>query len=162
MPRRHNLERALGTSRRSIWIATGLILLIGVALLLWLFSPAEQSRREQVERLQVGDHMGRVAGVLGPPGARCPVGDMTRYADSFPPGWTAAAIETTLQALEEETDERWVYGLGEDEPVTCDPAPGRTEIGLDRGGRVLWYVSISGESPIEVGPRFTPAPAEPE
>ena len=157
MPRNRTLDRALGTSKRSIWIATGFILLIGMVLLFWLFSPTELNRRERVDRLAPGDHMGRVAQVLGPPGARCAAGDLSRFAGSFPPGWPSAAVETTLQALEQETADRWVYPLDEDEAVSCTPTEGWTEIGLDAEGSVLWLVAITGESPLRLPDRFTPA-----
>lgn len=161
LARNRNLDEALGASKRSIWIATGVILLLGAVLLLWLVSPTERSRRAEVERLELGDPMGRVAGILGPPGTRCSGRDLAHLAGSFPPGWTAPSIETTLQALGEETGERWIYPLDEDDEAGCGPADGQTEVGLDGAGRLLWYVAITGESPLELPERFAPAATTP-
>lgn len=158
--RNRNLDEALGgSSKRSIWIATGVILLVGAVLLIWLVSPAERSRRADVERLTVGDAAGRVTTVLGPPAARCPGGDLDHLAGSFPPGWPTPSIQTTLQTLAEETNERWVYPLDDDAEASCAPAEDQTEIGLDGARRVLWYVAITGESPLELPERFAPAAA---
>lgn len=157
MPRNRRLDAALGASRRSIWIATGAILLLGVLLVVWLISPAERERREVMSRLNPGDHMGRVADLLGPPSARCPTSSLAHFARNFPPGWSDSAVGTTLHELERETADRWVYSLDPSEPAGCDPAEGRTEIGLDATGRILWHVAITGESVIVLPERFTPA-----
>jgi hypothetical protein len=133
------------------------ILLLGAILLVWLVSPSERSRRSDMASLELGEPMGRVAGVLGPPAARCPGRNLSHLDESFPPGWPAPSIETTLQALGEETGERWIYPLDDDDPADCSPADGQTELGLDAEGRLLWYVAITGESPLELPERFAPA-----
>src|SRR5690606_25052031 len=125
----------------------------------WLASPTERSRRGQVDRLELGDLAARVAEVLGPPGARCSAGDLSYLSDSFPPGWPTPAVETTLQALSQETGDLWIYPLDPDDEATCAPAEGRTELGFDAAGRLLWYVAITGESPLQLPERFTPAAA---
>ena len=157
MPRNRRLDDALGTSKRSVWIATGLIVLGGVVLLFWFFSPGEQSRRDRVGRLEQGDASARVAAVLGEPPARCPAGDLAHLRESFPPGWPAASRATALQTLAAETSERWVYPLDDDEPAGCAGEAGTSEIGIDAGGRILWSVAIIGETRIDLPARFTPA-----
>ena len=157
MPRNRTLDRALGTSKRSIWIATGAIFVLGALLLIWFFSPSERGRRSDMDDLALGDPMERVASVLGPPAARCPSGSLAHLAGSFPPGWPAPSVETTLQALAEETGDRWVYPLDDNDAAGCTPVDGQTEIGLDTEGRLLWYVTIMGESPLELPERFAPA-----
>jgi hypothetical protein len=160
LPRNRRLDDALGSSKRSIWIATGFILLIGAVLLVWLMSPTERSRRGEVGRLQLGDSQARVTEILGPPGARCQTGDLSHLSQSFPPGWPPPSVETTLQTLGEETASRWIYPLDPDDPAECTPADGQTEIGIDAGGALLWYVTITGESPLQLPERFEPAAAD--
>jgi hypothetical protein len=157
LPRNRRLDDALGTSKRSVWIATGLILLAGAVLLFWFFSPGERSRRDRVGRLELGDPSARVAAVLGEPPARCPAGDLSHLRESFPPGWPAASLETALQTLAGETSERWVYPLDDDDTASCGGRRGTTEIGLDAEGRILWSIAILGETRIELPERFTPA-----
>ncbi|HEX6069198.1 MAG TPA: hypothetical protein VFZ18_05225 [Longimicrobiaceae bacterium] len=157
MPRNRRLDQALGTSKRSVRIATGLIVAVGAVILFWFFSPGERTRRDLVGRLETGDLSSRVTAVLGPPGARCPAGDLSHLRESFPPGWPAASLETALQTLAGETAERWVYPLDDDDPAQCAGENGTTEIGIDAEGRILWSIAIIGETRIELPDRFTPA-----
>jgi hypothetical protein len=157
LPRNRRLDQALGTSKRSIWIATGFIVVLGAVLLFWLFSPTEQSRRDRVGRLAPGDSASRVTALLGAPAARCPAGSLGHLRESFPPGWPAASAETTLQELAAETTDRWVYPLDDERPGDCEGEEGQTELGFDGDGRLLWYVAILGETPLELPSRFTPA-----
>src|SRR5690606_37683610 len=120
----------------------------------------ERTRRAEVERLEIGDPVARVEGILGPPAARCEGDDLAHLAGSFPPGWPQPSIETTVQALAAATDERWIYPLDEDASATCAPVREGTEVGLDAEGRVLWYVAIMGESPLELPDHFAPAPGD--
>src|SRR5690606_4818587 len=136
MPRSRHLDQALGTSKRSIWVATGAIVVVGAILLIWFVSPAERTRRAEVARLEIGDPVARVEGILGPPAARCEGDDLAHLAGSFPPGWPQPSIETTVQALAAATDERWIYPLDEDASATCAPVREGTEVGLDAEGRV--------------------------
>ena len=138
-----------------------MILALGAILLLWLASPSERGRRSDMDDLAFGDPTERVASVLGPPAARCAGDDLAHLSGSFPPGWPTPSVETTLQALGEETGERWIYPLDDDDPAGCAPVDGQTELGLDAEGRLLWYVTITGESPLELPARFAPAASTP-
>lgn len=110
-----------------------------------------------MERLNPGDPLERVTELLGEPGARCSAGDLSHLAESFPPGWPAASVETTLQTLGTETRERWIYPLDPDDEAPCAPTNEQTELGIAADGRLLWYVAITGESPLRLPGRFTPA-----
>jgi hypothetical protein len=130
-------------------------------VLVWFASPSERRRRGIVDRLEVGDPADRVEELMGVPGARCRGGDLEHLDASFPLGWPAASVATTLQTLGEETRDRWVYPLSSRREAGCAPADRQTEIGFDAEGRVLWLVGIMGESPLRLPDRFTPATPAP-
>lgn len=126
-------------------------------MLLWFVSPGERKRRGLVDRLELGDPAERVMQIMGRPGARCPGRDLDHLSGSFPPGWPAAALETALQTLGEKTHDRWVYPLSSRRSAGCAPADNQTELGFDAEGRLLWYITIVGESPLRLPEQFTPA-----
>lgn len=128
-------------------------------LLVWFISPGERTRRERVERLQLGDGEPRVTALLGAAAARCPAGTLAHLRDSFPPGWPGASLETALQGLAAGTSERLIFPLEAEDGAGCEPRDGNTEIGLDAEGRVFWYVALLGETPLRLPEGF--APAEP-
>lgn len=131
---------------------------VGLLLLFWILSPGRRERTADVARLALGDSRERVTEVMGAPLARCPGGgDLSHLAPGFPPGWPGASRATTLQTLGEETAERWVYPLRERSVIGCTPVDGQSEFGFDQRGRLLWYITFVGESPLRFSERFTPA-----
>ena len=140
------------------------VLLVGLLVVIWAASPGERRRRGVMEDVVPGDTAAVVVGLLGEPAARC--SGVAHLRDAFPPGWPTAAVQTALQRLEAETAERWVYPVGRGTP-DCAPADGRTEVGIDGRGRVLWTIPVTGRTPVRLPADMTPAapdgtPARPQ
>lgn len=145
------------TPKRGIWIATAAVLLGGLVVILWVTSPAEGRRREIMDRLELGDSASRVVALLGEAPARCPGAELAHLGASFPPGWPGSSSEAALQALGVRTHERWVYPLGPGRPAGCDPREGQTEIGISPDGTILWYVAVTGKTPLRLPAEISPA-----
>ena len=157
LARNRRVDRALDTPGRGVWIATGLVLLAGVLVILWVMSPTERGRRRVMEDLELGDSISRVVGFLGAAPARCPAAALSHLQPSFPPGWHAASVARALQALEERTLERWIYPVRPRTDTGCAPQDGQTEIGISDTGRVVWYITVTGKTPIRLPAEITPA-----
>ena len=136
------------------------IVLLGLVALVWVVSPTERRRRGLVENLEVGDSSTQVVQTLGSPSARCPGQELSHLQETFPPGWPAAAVQTTLQELGEQTRERWVYPMNPRRAAGCTPSDGQTEIGVDAEGRVLWIVGVVGKTPLQLPEDYAPADAQ--
>lgn len=159
-PRNRRLDEALQTPKRGIWIATGIIVVLGILVLVWAVSPTERRRRSVMGDLELNDPASRVTELMGAPGARCPGSSVAHLARSFPPGWPASATEAALQEMGEETRERWVYPISLRRTASCAPRDGQTEIGVGRDGRVLWYVVVVGKTPLQLPDTYSPAAPE--
>lgn len=157
MARNHRVDRALDTPKRGIWIATGLVLLVGVITIVWVVSPTERGRRRVMDELELGDSTSRVVVYLGEAPARCPGSALSHLQPSFPPGWPAASVAAALQALEARTRERWVYPLSTGATAGCQPRDGQTEIGVSPDGTVVWYVTVTGKTPLRIPEDISPA-----
>lgn len=145
MPRASTIDRALPSKSRLSWIITIAILLLGLVVLILIFSPGERQRRGAMDQLDFGDEAQKVTSLLGPP-LECRPDSLEHLRGSFREGWSPRAAEAALQRLESETDARWIYPLDTREVGRCDGAERQTEIGLDAEGRVLWYVTITGKT----------------
>ena len=154
--RTRRIDNALQTQKRAMWTATALVLLVGVLVLVWVVSPAERRRRGAMDGLDVGDPASRLVQLLGEPAARCPAGDLAQLRGAFPPGWPGASVESALGTLAAATAERWVYPIGRGSS-DCAPLDGRTEVGVDAERRVLWYVTVTGKTPVQLPPEVSPA-----
>ena len=144
--RRHRMDRALRTRRRSIWLVTFAILLVGGGVLaLALFSPARRWQRA-VGRLSVGISARQVERILGSPSVTCPPQALGHLDRSFPAGWPAGAVDWMREQMAAETRERWIYIRSETPALHCEVPAGATEIGIGGDGRVLWYVPAYGRS----------------
>lgn len=160
MARNQRMDRALDPPKRGIWIATGLVMAGGLLVLLWAVSPAELGRRRALEALELGDTTARVVAYLGEAPARCPIASLAHLRETFPPGWPAASVNRAVQALETRTRERWVYPLSSRSAAGCQPRDGQTEIGVSAAGRVLWYVAVTGKTPLRLPDEISPAQPE--
>ena len=156
------MDQALRVRQRGVWRVTALILLVGVAILAWVFLGTERRRTRAVAKLELMDDQARVAQILGSPPARCPAGGLDHLRERFPTGTPPAAVEQALARLQDETAERWVYPLERGERAGCTPRRGSTEIGFDREGHVLWYVPVTGRVALEVPPEYLPAATDNE
>ena len=136
------------------------MVLVGLLLLIWVFSPTERKRREVVGRLELGDSTSRVEQLLGHGALRCPVGSLEHLEKSFPPGWPGASTRTALDAIARRTKERWVYPLNTRRRIGCTPTNGVTELGVGADGRLVWFVAITGKSTITLPDDLSPAGPE--
>lgn len=129
---------------------------MGIAVLVWALSSTERRRERAAGKLGLGDPAARVTQLLGPPAATCPPGSVEHLREHLPAGFPPAAEEETLGRLQVETAERWVYPLDGGEEAGCAPAEGMTEVGLDRSRRVLWYVPVTGKTPMVFPEEYLP------
>lgn len=150
------MDRALQTRRRGIWAVTIAILVVGLIVLVWSFSPTERHRRDVMGRLEIGDDSARVAQLVGSP-LRCPGSAMDALRRSLPTDWPPAAAEQALRRLEADTGERWLYPIHLRQRIGCTSQSPHTEVGIDRRGRVLWYVPVTGKSTIVLPDQYSPS-----
>lgn len=148
------------TRQRGVRRATGLIVLLGLAVLAWVLMSPERRRERRVADLALATDSTGVRALLGAPGATCTAGSLEHLGRRFPTGTPPAAVEEALARLQPETAERWVYPLEEDASVGCLPPDGSTEVGFDRRGRVLWYVPVTGRAAIVLPEGYLPSAAE--
>lgn len=157
MPR-NRIDKALNTSGRGPWIATGVVFLLGVLVLAWVISPTERKRRAIVEDLELGDDSLQVLTALGTP-VRCPPRSADVIRGGFPGDWPAPAIESALERMQEETAQRWIYAINPRKRLPCSTEKAHTEIGIGKDGRVLWYIPVTGRTSIELPEDYTPSSA---
>jgi hypothetical protein len=122
---------------------------VGLGLLvIWMvLFTGDRGRERAVGRIAIGADSAAVASALGPPPGSCGRGSLEHLRDHFPTDLPGATVESTMDRLNRETARRWVYPRrGRD--GGCGAGRGATEIGLDREGRVLWYVPLTGTSPL--------------
>lgn len=157
MARDRRVDEALQIPKRGIWIATVVIVLMGLLVLLWNISPTERRRHAILERTEVGDQANHVTEMIGATPVRCPAGDLTHLQRSFPDGWAQAAVDVALEQLAQGSNERWVYAVDRRRTASCTPSNGVTEVGVDDQGRVLWYVAITGKTMLRLPEELTPS-----
>ena len=150
------VDRALDTHGRGPWIATGVIVALGVVLLAWLISPTERRRRSQLDELAIGTDTAVVVQQLGEP-VRCAPGSLERFREGFPTDWPRPITELAIADISARTRQRWVYALSLRTRLPCDSDEEHTEIGIDGEGRVLWHIAVTGKTPIELPQAYTPS-----
>ena len=123
-----------------------------------LLSP-ERRRERRVAALRLMADSATVRSLLGRPGATCATGGLEHLGRRFPTGTPPAAVEELVDRLQRETAQRWVYPLDEEERVGCVPPDGATEVGIDRRGKVLWYVPVTARVAIVVPEGYLPSAA---
>lgn len=155
MPRIYAIDRALDRTGRGPRVAAGIILLLGLIVVAWSFSSTQWKRRVIMRRLDFGDDTTRVVGLLGPP-VRCPRATEA-IRDGVPKDWPPPVVESTTQSLSEATAQRWIYAINLKTRPPCGTRRGHTEIGVDSAGRMLWYISVTGRTPIRVPDEYTPS-----
>lgn len=138
---------------------TAVILLLGLAVLAWALATPERRRERTVGKLALNADTTQVRNMLGAPAATCPTGSLDHLRERFPTGTPPATAEQALARMQAETAVRWIYPLKHKagEKVGCTPGNGATEVGLDRNGRVLWYVPTLGRRPLVAPERILPA-----
>src|SRR5688572_4521499 len=110
MARTHAIDRVLNTHGRGPWIASGVMVALGVIVVVWLLSPSERKRREVMEGVAIGADTAEVLRVLGAP-VRCPPKATEQIRTSFPEDWPPRLVETALSRMDFGTRERWVYAI---------------------------------------------------
>jgi HAMP domain-containing protein len=148
--------------QRGIRRATGLILLLGIAVVAFILLSPERRLERRVADLELRDESARVRRLLGEPEATCTGGEFGHLRRRFPTGTPPTAVEGAIGRLEQETSERWIYRLDDDARVGCAPGEGTVEVGLDGRHRVLWYVPAAGRVPIVVPEGYLPAATDDE
>jgi hypothetical protein len=138
---------------------TALILLAGLAVVAYVLLSPERRRERRIADLRLMADSADVRTLLGAPGATCVTGGLEHLGRRFPTGTPPAAVEDVVARLQQETAQRWVYPPDEDDPVGCVPPGGATEVGLDRRGRVLWYVPKADQVAIVVPEGYLPSAA---
>ena len=150
MVRRSRNPDPMRQAPKYIRVATGLVIGLGlIALALAFFGSDDSRRARQVRRLSPGLASAAVVDRLGPPPARCPVGELDYLQANFPDEFSPATAGETIARMEAETSERWVYP-GRGRTPGCIATNGATEIGLGRDGRILWLVPVTGRTPVRL------------
>jgi hypothetical protein len=156
MPRTHVLDRALQTSGKGPLMATVVIAAIGLLLLIWFVSPTERKRRSAMGELEIGADSARVHRLLGAP-VRCSAAQVARMRAGFPTDWPAPAVESVSARLAGATAQRWVYPINLRKRIGCGAADGHTEVGIGKNGRVLWFIPVTGRTPIQMPDEYMPS-----
>jgi hypothetical protein len=156
MPRTSVIDRALHTSGKGPLIATIVIGVVGLLLLLWFVSPTERKRRAVMGELEIGADSSRVVRLLGAP-VRCSSATVARMRAGFPTDWPAPAVESVSGRLAQATAQRWVYAINRRKRLGCGAAEGHTEVGVGKDGRVLWFIPVTGRTPIKMPDDYMPS-----
>lgn len=146
-PRNRHVDHALRVTPKGARRASAAILGLGLLVLWVVLFTGDRGRERNAGKIAVGADSARVAAALGPPGRACATGALENLRDHFPPDLPRATVESTLDRLRRETARRWVYPRRGEEPG-CAARPGTTEVGIGRDGRVLWYVPVTGRTPL--------------
>lgn len=117
--------------------------------MLWFALRGDPDRGAALRAVAVGADSARVHAALGAPARDCPTGSLEHLRRHMPEDTPPALLEGTLEDLRRRTARRWVYPQ-EGEAPSCTAGAEATEIGLDREGRVLWYVPVTGKTPVEL------------
>jgi hypothetical protein len=130
---------------------------VGAAILIMSVGGADRERRRAMARVQVGDPVQRAVEVTGVEALRCPADSLGHLRASFPDGWPPAAVDVAIETLQAGTAERWLFPLEAREAGSCAAEEGRTEVGVDSLGAVVWFVPLLGSSPLALPPGMAPA-----
>lgn len=156
--RNRNVDRAIRRRQRGIRRATAAVVVIGLGGLVWAYTLPEQRQGRRAGGLEIGDDSARITERFGAVGRVCPVGALEHLRDRFPEDTPPATAQAALERMRRETARRRVIPLprGTDD---CLPDPGATEIGIDRDGRVLWIVPLTGRTPLRLPDDLLPSDA---
>ena len=158
MARTRAVDRVLNTHGRGPWIASGVMIALGIVLIVWFLSPSERRRRSVMEEVAIGADTAQVLRLLGDP-VRCPPKATETVRTSFPEDWPPRLVETALSRMDFGTRERWVYAIGLRKRLGCNASEPHTEIGIGVDGRVLWTIDITGRTSIRVPEDYAPSGA---
>jgi hypothetical protein len=139
-----------------VWIVTGVILLVGILIFVWAATSAVQQRQTAMQQVQVGDPATRATQVLGIEPIVCDANSLAYLEGSFPEGWPAAAVNLSIESLEEVTDAVWVFPI-RPRDTGCAAHPDRTELGVAADGTIVWLVPVLGRTPLHLPEWLTPA-----
>jgi|DewCreStandDraft_5_1066085.scaffolds.fasta_scaffold09035_4 hypothetical protein len=153
-PRRRGERAWEGTPGWVRWV-TLLVLAVGAVLAVWAWSAPERRQERKLEALALGEDTAVVRALLGEP-VRCPVGRLAHLAAHLPAGTPPAEAARVVEALRARTVVRWVFPIRARVEARCDASRGQTEVGLDREGRVVWIVPVTGRSPLRAPPELSP------
>lgn len=117
--------------------------------MLWFALGGDRERRRALDAIAIGADTTRVRTAFGAAARDCATGSLEHLRRHLPEDTPPALVEGTLEDLRRRTARRWVYPPA-GKPATCTAGSDATEIGLDREGRVLWYVPVTGETPVEL------------
>ncbi|HLL46385.1 MAG TPA: hypothetical protein VK399_06740 [Longimicrobiaceae bacterium] len=154
------MDQALRTRHKGVRRVTALILLAGLAVVAFIMLRPERRRERLVGDIELMADSASVRALLGTPGATCTTGGLEHLGRRFPTGTPPAMVGEVTDRLQRETAQRWVYPLDEDGRAGCVPPDGATEVGLDRQGRVLWYVPVTGRVALVVPEGYLPSAVE--
>ena len=135
---------------------TILILVVGMFLVFSVSGQEERDRRALMERIALGDGGERVVELLAAEPLRCPGTDLGHLRESFPEGWSSAAVDLAIERLGQVTAERWVFSTDGAPVAMCTSTDRVTEVGIDSGGAVVWLVPVLGRSFVRVPPWLQP------
>ena len=155
MSRNRAVERALQNNRGPL-IATVVIVALGLIVLAWVVSPTERKRRSLMGRVEVGDDTAQVVQLLGDP-VRCGAPSAELVRGGLPRDWPPPAVGSTIDRLEQETTQRWVYPINPRRRIPCETDEEHTEVGIDRDGRVLWFIAVTGRTGIALPESYSPS-----
>lgn len=153
------MDRAFGVGPKGTRRVTAVILLAGLAVMVWALASPDRRRERAVGKLALSADTAQVIAAMGRPGATCPTGSLDHLRERFPTGTPPATVDQAMARMQKETAERWIYPLKTKagQKVGCTPGTGATEVGLDRNRRVLWYVPNLGRRPVVAPDRILPA-----
>ena len=132
------------------------IVLLGLVVLVWVFSPTERQRRAEMDDLAVGADSTEVLRLLGAAPTRCAPTLPPTLRSGLPEDLPPATVENVLGRMQEETRERWLYPISFRRSLACGAREAHTELGIGDDGRVLWYVAITGKTPLELPEHYIP------
>lgn len=145
------------TKNRSIWIATGVIVALGVLFIVVALGRTNRQRAMTVDQADPGQPASGVTSALGIQPVVCPPRPLDHLRESFPEGWAPAAVDVALEQLAAETMERWVYPMRAGRQVQCSGDGARTEVGVSPDSSIVWVIAVVGRTTVRLPPTYSPS-----